>query len=299
MGFSSMDDLINEITTNGKTDTVVYQKTLAAAAVAGAWTDLGISGGSIPASTYGAADLTFTATYDTWSEGAIYHGGDKSTDTKHFLSAGASAYNATGAPWILMAVDMVGYVKLSGTNVSTTGTKTVTMTAISNTTAKVDRYANGEGLRMYISASGAMGANAPTMQITYTNTGGTTGRTTTAGCVSTASAATGYILNSGAAANKYNPFLPLAAGDTGVKDIENVIWGGTAHASGTAIVNLVKPLFTIPIPANGVHTMLDFVNAIPSLRKIPDGANIRYIMFHTGATPSGSSVFHTFDYAWG
>jgi len=298
MGFTSQDDLINQITTNGKTDTVVYQKTLAAAAVAGAWTDFGVSGGSIPASTYAGASRTFVATDDTWSEGTIYTGGDKSPATKHFLSAGGSLYNATGAPWCLMAVDMVGYVPLSGTDVSTTGAKTITMTPISNTTAKVDRYPNGEGLRMYVSANGAMGANAPTCIVNYTNSLGTTGRATIA-FTSTASGATGLILNSGAAANKFNPFLGLAAGDTGISDIETLTWSGTAHASGSAVIHLVKPLFTIPVPANGIHTMLDFVNALPSLRKIPDGANIRFICFHTAATPSGSTAFVNFDYAWG
>lgn len=297
MGFSSMDDLINEVTTNGKTETLVYQKTTAAVATAGAWQDYGNSGGSIAASTYGAADLTFTATDDTWSEGALYHGGDKSPDTKHFLSAGASVYNATGAPWILMCVDQVGYVKLSTTNVSTTGTKVVTMTPIAATAAKVDRYPNGEGLRMYMSAASTMGANAPTCIINYLDTGGAAGATTT--FTSTATAANGTILNSGAAANKYGPFIPLATGDTGVSDIVNVTWAGTAHASGTVIVHLVKPLFTIPIPANGIHTMLDFVNSIPSMRQIKDGANLRFIAFNTAATPSSSTVFVNLDVAWG
>lgn len=297
MGFSSMDDLINEVTTNNKSEALVYQKTTAGLAVAGGWSCLGNSTGSIPASTYGAADLTFTATDDTWTEGALYHGGDKSPDTKHFISAGASAYNATGAPWLLMCVDQVGYVKLSGTNVSTTGAKVVTMTPIGSSGATVDRYPNGEGLRMYMSASGAMGANAPTCIVNYLNTAGASKATTT--FTSTASGATGLILNSGAAVNKYGPFIPLATGDTGVSDIVNVTWAGTAHASGTVILHLVKPLFTIPLPANGIHTMLDFVNSIPSLRKIPDGANLRFIMFNTAATPAGSPIFIELNVAWG
>lgn len=292
-----MDDLINEVTTNGKSEALVYQKSTAGLAGAGAWSCLGNAAGSIPASTYGAADLTFTATDDTWSEGTLYHGGNKSPDTKHFISAGASAFNATGAPWILMCVDQVGYVKLSTTNVSTIGAKVVTMTPIGSSGATVDRYPNGEGLRMYMSASGALGANAPTCIINYLDTGGAAGATTT--FTSTASATTGSIINTGAAVNKYGPFIPLAAGDTGVSNIVNVTWAGTAHASGTVILHLVKPLFTIPLPANGIHTMLDFVNSIPSLRKIPDGANLRFILFNTAATPVASPVFVELNVAWG
>lgn len=91
------------------------------------------------------------------------------------------------------------------------------MTPISNTAANVDRYQNGEGLRLFVASYATMGANAPTMQITYTNSAGTASRVTTSGCVSTASATSGTVLNSGNAANKYGPFLPLQAGDTGVR----------------------------------------------------------------------------------
>lgn len=298
MGFTSQDDLINQITTNAKTDTVIFQKTLPSVGTAGAWTDLADGVGIPVAPTYGAADLTFTATDDTWSEGALYHGGDVDPATKHFLSAGAVAVAAAGAPWFLMCVDDVGYVKLSTTNVTTNGTKTVTMTAIGTSGANVDRYPNGEGLRLYMSAFGAaLGANAPTCIINYLDTGGNAGATTT--FTSTASATRGSIINTGAAANKFNPFLALAAGDTGVSDIVSVVWAGSAHASGTVIVHLVKPLWTIPVPATGLYSKMDFVNAIPSLRQIKDGANLRFILFQTGATTSAGTIFVDFDYAYG
>lgn len=297
MGFTSQDDLITQLTVNGKGDNVIYSKTLPAAGVAGAWTDLGNATGIPVASTYGGADLTFIPTDDTWAEGTLYTGGDVSPATKHFLTGGASCVAAAGAPWFVMAVDMVGYVKLSGTNVSTTGTKTVTMTAIGSSGSKVDRYANGAGLRMYMSASGTLGANAPTCVVNYLDTGGGAGATTT--FTSTASVASGNIINSGSAANKYNPFLPLAAGDTGISDIVSVVWSGTAHASGTVILHLVKPLWTIPIPATGLYNKADFVNSLPSMRQIKDGANIRFILFQTGATTSGGTVFIDFDYGYG
>lgn len=171
MGFSSQDDLINQITTNGKTDTVITQKTLSVAGTAGAWTLLGPHGGTPLASVYTGTDLNFIPTDDTWAEGALYHGGDVAPATKHFLSAGANVVAAAGAPWFLMAIDMVGFVPLTTTNVSTTGTKTVTMTAIGSSAAKVDRYANGVGLRMFVAADTAMGANAPTCIINYLDQG--------------------------------------------------------------------------------------------------------------------------------
>lgn len=296
MGYNSQDDLISSLTTDGKGDMAFCNKALGAAGIAGAWTLLGPHAGTPPASVYTGSDLTWVDTDDTWAEGTIYTGGDKSPETKHFLSAGASCVAAAGAPWYIMAVDMVGFVPLTGTNVSSTGTKTVTMTAISNTAAKRDRYPNGEGLRLFVAADTAMGANAPTCVINYLDTGGASGATTSFS--STASMTIGSLLNTGAAANKYNPFLPLAAGDTGVSDIVSLVWSGTAHASGTVIIGLVKPLWTVPVPATGLYTKVDFVNALPSLRRIPDGANIQFLLFQTGATTSGGTVLVDFDYGW-
>ena len=297
MGFASQDDLINQITNNGKYDSVFMNKALGAAGMATQWQLLGVHAGTPPASVYTGTDLTFVATDDTWAEGALNHGGDKSPATKHFLSAGASVVAAAGAPWYIAAIDLVGFVPLTGTNVSTTGTKTVTMTAIGSSGAKVDRYPNGDGLRLFVAADTLMGANAPTCVINYLDTDGGAGATTS--FTSTAASTIGTLLNTGSAANKYNPFLPLAAGDTGVSDIVNLVWSGTAHASGTVIIGLCKPLWTIPVPATGLYTKMDFVNALPSLPRIRDGANIQFLLYQTGATTSGGTVLVDFDYAFG
>jgi len=298
MGWTSQDDLINQITTNGKGDVVTMTKTLNSAGTAGAWTLLASHNGWPIASTFAGTDLTYVATDDTWSQGTIYHGGNVSTATKHFLTAGGIAVAAAGAPWYIMCIDLVGYVPLTTTNVSTTGTKTVTMTAISNSGSTGDRYANGQGLRLFVSSSVvAMGANAPTCVINYLDTGGGAGATTT--FTSTASMGVGQLLNTGAAANKYNPFLPLAAGDTGVSDIVSLVWSGTAHASGSVIIGLCKPLWCLPLPATGLYSKMDMVNAMPSMRQIKDGANLQFLLFQTGATTSAGTINVDFEYGYG
>ncbi len=297
MGWTSQDDLITQLTVNGKGDIVTTTKTLSSAGTAGAWTLLAGHAGYPPAATFAGADLTFVPTDDTWSEGAIHHGGNVATATKHFLTAGGVCVAAAGAPWYIMAIDLVGYVPLSGTNVSTTGTKTVTMTAIGSGGGTGDRYPNGAGLRLFVAADTALGANAPTCIVNYLDTGGDAGATTT--FTSTASMGVGQLLNTGAAANKYNPFLPLAANDTGVSDIVSLVWAGTAHASGTVIIGLCKPLWTLPVPATGLYSKMDFVNALPSMRQIKDGANIQFLLFQTGATTSAGTINVDFDYGYG
>jgi len=299
MGFSSQDELISSITTDGQIDSIVYQKTTPAAGLAGHWQHALSGVGSIPAATFSGAEATFVPTDNTWSEGAIPIGDQTDPITKHILSMGVSLVAAAGAPWFILPIDLVGYAKLTTTNVSTTGAKTITMTPIAATAAKVDRYPNGEGLRIFVASYATMGANAPTMQVTYTNSAGTTGRTTTAGIVSTASATSGVLLNSGNAANKVGPFLNLAAGDTGVKDIESLTWGGTAHASGSVFIGLCKPLcMPIPVPATGLYNMVDFVNTLPSLPRLRNGANVQFLIFATGATTSGATFYTNFDYGW-
>ena len=297
MGFTSQDDLITQLTANGKGDTVVTTKTLSSAGTAGAWTLLSGHAGYPPAATFTGSDLVYVATDDTWSEGTIYTGGDVDPATKHFTAGGACCVAAAGAPWYVMAIDLVGFVPLSGANVSTTGTKTVTMTAIGSGAGKGDRYPAGQGLRLFVAADTALGANAPTCTVNYKDTAGNSAVTTS--FTSTASLGVGQLLNTGAAANKYNPFIPLAAGDTGVSDIESLTWAGTAHASGTVIIGLCKPLWMIPVPATGLYNKVDFVNALPSMRKIPDGANIQFLLFQTGATTSAGTINVDFDYAYG
>lgn len=298
MGFSSHDDLITQITTNGKYGRIDYNKTTAVAGVAGSWTDLGTATGSVPASTYAGTSLTFVPTDDTWGEGAIYHGGNVSTATKHFLNASASIYAAAGAPWILMCVDQVGYVPITGADVTGTSSRTVTMTALNSGS----RWPDGKGLRAYFSTEVAPTAGGPNLTaFNYTDQDGNTGVSMGVTVGFKATPVTGEIPHSGNAATRYAPFLPLAAGDYGIRDIESfTLSGGTAYTgSGQLVLHLVKPLWQIPIPASGILTERDFVNQLPSLPQIPDGACLKFLLFQTGATTNTSPVVVQADYGWG
>lgn len=298
MGWSSQDDLINQISVNGKAGRIDYQKTTPVAGVAGTWSDLGMGTGNPPANTYAGTSLTFVPTDDTWNEGAPYHGGNVSTATKHFLTAGASVFAAAGAPWILMCVDQVGYVPITGADVTGTGSRTVTMTALNSGS----RWPDGKGLRMYFSTETAPTLGGPNLTaLTYTDQDGNTGAAIPATVGFAATPVAGQVPHSGNAATRYAPFLPLAVGDYGVRDIEAfTLSGGTAYGgSGALVLHLVKPLWQLPIPASGNFVERDFVNMLPSMPKIPDGACLRFMLFQTGATTTTSPVIVTADYGWG
>lgn len=301
MGFPSQDALINDVTENGQFQYDVRFKTISTAQVAAFWTNLGVFAGSEPASAYPGTSLTFVPTDDTWADGAFQHGGDVSTMTKHFLYAGANIVAAAGAPWFLMAVDQVGYVPITGADVTGTTGRTITMTPIAATAAKVDRYPNGVGLRAFFSTEVAPTAGGPNLTaFGYKNVAGAS-KTCPVTVGMAATPVIGAVPHSGGAATRYAPFIPLAAGDTGISDLESFTFsGGTAYTgSGQLVLHLVKPLFGIPLPASGIHQVAEFVNALPNLARIRDGACLQWMLMNTGATTANAPLLAESAHAWG
>jgi hypothetical protein len=301
MGWTSQDALIDDVSNNGQFQYDVRFKTISTAQVAAFWTNLGVFNGSEPASTYAGTSLTFVATDDTWVDGAWQHGGDVSTMTKHFLYAGANIVAAAGAPWVLMAVDQVGYVPITSTDVTGTSGRTITMTPIAATSAKVDRYPNGVGLRAFFSTEVAPTAGGPNLTaFGYKDTAGAS-KTCPVTVGFAATPVIGAVPHSGGASTRYAPFIPLAAGSTGISDLESfTLSGGTAYTgSGQLVLHLVKPLFSIPLPASGIHQVAEFINALPNMAKIPDGACLQWMLMNTGATTANAPLMAESAHAWG
>ena len=103
MGFSSQDDLINEITSNGKFLSREYMKQTAPVHTAGGWHLLTALAGYPNAGTFPGTDLVWSSTDENNGDGTTIigppMGGAVSTDTKHILSVGALMVAAAGAPW--------------------------------------------------------------------------------------------------------------------------------------------------------------------------------------------------------
>jgi hypothetical protein len=127
MGFTSQDDLINQITVNGKYLRNDNFKTTAPVHTAGGWHCLAGLGGSPNASTYPGTDLVWSSCDEFTGDGTtvlgIQHGGGVLSATKHILNVGASMVAAAGAPWQAKLVDLQGYYRLSTTNVTGTGSR--------------------------------------------------------------------------------------------------------------------------------------------------------------------------------
>lgn len=129
MGFSSDDDLLNEMTTNGKINKQTWSKTTAPVHTAGGWHMLNGLAGYPNAGTYPGTDLLWQSCWETSGDGTVVvgpqHGGVVTPDTKHLINIGASIVAAAGAPWQAKLVDLQGYYRLSTTNVTGTGSRTL------------------------------------------------------------------------------------------------------------------------------------------------------------------------------
>jgi len=377
-GWTSLDDLINEISVNGKFWRADWNKLTHAVGTqaAGTWYALPHSTGNPSAMTLGAVgtNLAFHPAHDRLA-GSIYHGGDVSTDIKRILNASAFSAAATTMPAVFMLVDMLGWYPVTTT--TTTGNQALvnsaTFTAssssgllltyagwdiqsytplrftttttlptglslnttyyavrVSATTCRVatsmanvdtatviaftdagtgthtatiylgDRApTHGAGVQAYLTPSVALGAGTPNIQITYTDAAGNAGNTTpTTLPISNATAPIGQIEYSGTGAGKFGPFIPLAAGDSGIRSVQQFNYNVT-HTSGTTNLVLCRPLLTLPMTTVGVAAERDLVNQLPSMPRVYDGACLTWLMYAGAATPVTSAFYGHLDFGWG
>jgi hypothetical protein len=193
----------------------------------------------------------------------------------------------------MMLVDQVAMFTVS--SVTTTGAQSFTGTQT------LPRYTTGAGLQAFIVPSVVMGAGTPTIQLGYTNAAGVSGRLTPASPtlpIANSLSPVGSVIYSGTGSGKYGPFVPLAAGDTGIRTLDSINLSATM-TSGSLVVVLCKVLFTLPITAVGVASERDLVNQLPSMPRIFDGANLQWLMYAGTTTPANSAYFGSLDVAWG
>lgn len=292
MAFTSIDNLVSEIAAGKFWRTDWNKITGAAAYTAGRWYDMSALGGTPIANAWAGTSLTYTPCDEGTGNGTqifgIRHGGDVSTDTKHVLNGAAITAVATGVPSQLMLVDMCGYWPGISMNSSSSQTLSGTPTL---------RWTNGVGVRAYLVIVTTSGATAHNLSMSYTDQDGNTGNSLPVTVSCTASAITPHVTHSGTAANNYGPFLPLASGDYGIRNVASVQLSA-ASGAGTAALVLARPLLTIPLTTVSVASERDFVNQIPSLPLIPDDACLTWLLFTGGAVAASTNFYGSLEFAW-
>ena len=293
-GFTGQDDLINQVSTNGKFYRSDWQKSTFAttAHTAGLWYSLQRGGGNPPADAIlgTGTNLAFQALTDaTTNATGIQHGGDVG-GFKVLLNAAAQTAAATTAPCVLMLVDLLGFYPV--TSVTTTGAQTL------NNTVTLPRYTDGAGVQAFITPSTVMGAATPSISIGYTNSASTVGRATPATLpIGNTAAAVTSVVYSGTGAGKFGPFMPLQAGDAGIKSVQSINLSAS-YVSGVLNLVLCKPLLTLPITTLGVTAERDLVNQFASMPKVYDGACLAWLMLAGAATPVASPISGHLEFGW-
>lgn len=297
-GFGSMDAFINAVTVNNQTQRTDWNKNFSpvGAAVAGEWHCMA-TGAGLPASgtIYNTGtNLAFQSVSDTTATASgILHGGNVSPLTKHIVNASAFTAAATIAPTVLVLVDLLGFYRVTTTTLITAQTLDNTVT--------LPRYTTGAGVQAFIwnnNTATSMGAGTPTLTLNYTNALATAGKLTPAVLpVGKTAASPSHILYSGTGAGKYGPYMPLAQGDTGIRSIQSIQQSAT-YTSGEYSIGLCKPLITMPITALGVACEKDFINQVPSLPRVFDGACLVWLMYSGAASPVNSAIAGHLDFAW-
>jgi hypothetical protein len=239
------------------------------------------------------------APYDATMQGCIWPGDLISgTATKHLLTMSAQTAGSSTVPITLLLVDMLGcYARIDG-NVGTAITLANTLT--------LPRYTSGTGVMAYnVVAPATTGLNAHNCLMTYTNQSNVNTRNLPQTVAATVSAVNSHIYHSGTAANNIGPFLPLQAGDTGIRSVQT--WQQTA-ANGTAstFTNLVlaKPIMELQVTTQFLLSERDMLNQFPSLPLIQEAAATKnaclsWIAYAGAATPASTNFFGVNRYAWG
>jgi hypothetical protein len=235
-----MDDLINEVTVNGKFKRTDWNKATHATGnqAAGLWYALAHALGNPTAWVPGVVgtNLAWHGLSDR-STGAIPHGGDVSTDTKHILNA--SILGAGVAPSVWMLVDMLGWYPVS--TVTTTGdqalvnSSTFTATAASPTVLTVSGWDIQEGtcVRLTTTTTLPAGLSLATNYFWH-RTAATTGNLSTSRA--NLEAAT-YVNASDTGTGTHTATMYLDRYGTG-EGVQAFITPSTAHSTGTPNIRL-------------------------------------------------------------
>jgi hypothetical protein len=295
MGWSSIDALVNDVTVNGKFFKSTFNRTVQAGATSapGRWHEC-LSGGG----TGGAMTLTGTAgagiVCNSSTVGAIPTGGNVATDIKRLLSMLIGTGGATLAPALVLLTDIIHiYPSCALITTATTLTNHPTWTGTGDT-----RMTNANGVQASLVVT-TTGAGSAAITPTYLDQAGNSQASPRSMQVAVASTPTGSLYgDTGTALTVGGPFMPLAAGDTGVQRIASYAIN-TGMTAGVGSFILHRPIAQIPIGVANLFSERDFLAGIPTLPRIYDDACLGLFIQIGGAATAGQTIVGELNFGWG
>jgi hypothetical protein len=251
MGFSSYDDMINEMTVNGKQDTFNFYKAYPATVTAGVWSSLWKTAG-VPGAGVDVAGAVASGTANSQNGGMLFS--NVSTDTRHLVTfGGVCTQNCT-----LMIYDRL--VVVTAVSLTTTGSKAIS-------TAALPRYTGTDAASVQAWLEMTTAGTTTAMQVhllSYTSSQGNAGLS--AGSYTAPVAATPL-------ASLLGPLPPASSSaNTGITAVSTMNVD-TATTAGIANFVLMQPLAYIPLIANQWNER-DLVLQLGALPQIIDGGTL-------------------------
>ena len=266
-----------------------FRKQATQTTASGVWFDLSMSPGN-PAPNYYIGSPGVFVPLKQSTDGGLRHGGNVSPAKKFLRKLMVTTNTAAAAVTTLKLLDYIGFYGFIDESV-------LDEQFLDNTTP-LPRHTDGAGVQlMPVVVAGQTGGQPFT--VSYTNQDGVAGRTTTSVLMST-QFVNGTILcsqNGGATYPNSGPFLPLQAGDTGVRAVQSVTIGGIGDVGLFALV-LVKPLAGIGLFEITAASETDYLLDTATLPEIADDAYLNFIALPTG-TLSGAPIIGVIETTWG
>jgi len=239
---------------------------------AGIWFDLSMSPGNpVPNYYIGPSGVFTPLRYST--DGGIPHGQSVAPKTKILRTFNAQTATATAVPLPIQILDYLGFYPFID--------ESVTDEQFMVNSTPLPRYADGKGVMMLpVVVAGHTGGQ--TFKVSYTNQDGVSGRWTPQHLMGTQIVNGTIITSGGAVANSRAPFMALQEGDTGVRQVDSILFEGVGDI-GLISLALVKPLAQTYIRGIDAPNERDFSMDSGALPVILDDAYLNLL-----ALPSGT-----------
>lgn len=255
----------------------------------GVWFDLSMSPGN-PAPNYYIGSPGVFVPLKQSTDGGLRHGGNVAPSRKFLRKLSVQTAVSAMLPATFKLLDYIGFYGFID--------ESVLEEQLLDNTTPLPRHADGAGVQlMPVVVAGHTGGQPFT--VSYTNQDGVAGRVTSSATMGTTQFVNGTILHSqqsGAAYVNNGPFLPLQAGDTGVRSVQSVTIGGIGDVGLFALV-LVKPLAGFGVFEITAASETDFLLDTATMPVIEDDAYLNFIAMPAG-TMANAPIIGVIETTW-
>lgn len=266
----------------GRFSSCSLRKVPSQASTAGWWVDLSMAAGN-PVPNYYASSPLVAATLDGFR--GVFHG-DAKVGQEKYLTEWMLVTPTAGLVGRYMLLDYLIYypfVDLDDADAQ-----------VMDNTVTLPRYEDGIGVQAMLVAAAPTTGNG-TFTFDYINQDGVARTSVLNRCATAATAIATLLTTEPATAAANGPFLRLADGDTGIRQITG--WTNSVLNGGLGTVVLVKPLADLPIREINTPSEITFVERNPVQPRILDGAYLNMIM-NCAATVAAGQLAGRLNFAW-